>query len=274
MKQVLVAYVPVIHQGYLNFFKKYQYRVQTLYLLDQKLIREFNPFKEIRALPPKNVQQLLAAFHLFSQVSLLSQKTLTDLKNVKIIAPNEQITRKFIQKHLSQNPVKYDHIFLRWDEASVTSSSPVKHHRVSSLPFDKAIIAQAKCESDKSSDWWRHVGAIVVKNKQILLQSHNQHVPSEHAPYVDGDPRDVIEAGTLAHLSTAIHAEQAVIAEAARKGVSLSGASIYLNVFPCPVCAKLIAFSGIKKCYFATGTAYLNVDQVLIARGVEIILVK
>lgn len=136
------------------------------------------------------------------------------------------------------------------------------------------MIRRAGAEAEKSSDWWRHVGAVVVKNGKVLLEAHNQHVPTDNAPYINGDPRDVIEAGKLGFISTAIHAEQLIVTEAARKGISLNGASIYMNVFPCLICAKLIAYAGIKKCFFRTGNAYLNVEDAMKKLGVEIIRVK
>ena len=34
--------------------------------------------------------------------------------------------------------------------------------------------------------------------------------------------------------------------QAARNGVSIEGATIYVTVFPCPICARMIANSGIK----------------------------
>ena len=63
-----------------------------------------------------------------------------------------------------------------------------------------------------------------------------------------------------------------IIAEAARS--VLEGASIYLSVFPCPDCAKLIAHSGIKKVYFSGGHASFDGEVNLRAEKVEIIFVE
>ena len=93
-------------------------------------------------------------------------------------------------------------------------------------------------------------------------------------PYANGDPRDVIEAGTMNLLYTSIHAEQSIIARAAADGVSLQGADVYLNIFPCPLCAKLVAYAGLKTCFFKQGSAWLDAESILKAMGVEIVLVK
>ena len=40
--------------------------------------------------------------------------------------------------------------------------------------------------------------------------------------------------------------EQNAISDAARRGVSLEGATIYITHFPCINCAKILAAAGIK----------------------------
>lgn len=45
----------------------------------------------------------------------------------------------------------------------------------------------------------------------------------------------------------ALHSEIDAICEAAKKGVSIDGATIYITRYPCEACARAIAVSGIKK---------------------------
>lgn len=52
---------------------------------------------------------------------------------------------------------------------------------------------------------------------------------------------DLIEYGR------SVHAEEAVICDAAVRGVSLKGATLYCTTFPCHLCAKLIIAVGIKR---------------------------
>jgi dCMP deaminase len=70
-----------------------------------------------------------------------------------------------------------------------------------------------------------------------------------------------------------MHAEAAIVARAARDGLSLRGAEIYVSTFPCPACARLIAGAGFTKCYFAGPYAVLDGDEILRAAGVELIWV-
>src|SRR6185369_15532026 len=112
-------------------------------------------------------------------------------------------------------------------------------------------------EAQKSSDMWRQVGAAIVKGKKIVLTAYNKHLPSDHTPYTNGDPRNNFHKGDHIEISSAIHAEAGLIAEAAKRGLKLKGLDMYATTFPCPPCAKLIAGSGIKTLYFAEGYAML-----------------
>lgn len=47
-----------------------------------------------------------------------------------------------------------------------------------------------------------------------------------------------------------IHAEMSAITDAARKGVSIEGATLYCTTFPCHLCAKHIVAAGIKRVVF------------------------
>lgn len=51
--------------------------------------------------------------------------------------------------------------------------------------------------------------------------------------------------------SNEIHAELNSIIYAAKNGISINGATMYVTLSPCPDCAKAIAQSGIKKLVYA-----------------------
>ena len=54
----LIAYIPALHKGYVDFFKKY--RGSTLYILSKELIREVPRMdRDIRALEPEEVKDIL-----------------------------------------------------------------------------------------------------------------------------------------------------------------------------------------------------------------------
>jgi dCMP deaminase len=107
----------------------------------------------------------------------------------------------------------------------------------------------------------------------VLAVAHNEHRPTEYSPYLNGDPRDDFSRGVHIELSTAIHAEAAIVARAARTGIVLDGADLYVSTFPCPTCARLVAEAGFRRCFFAGPYAVLDGDEVLRAAGVELIWV-
>lgn len=134
-------------------------------------------------------------------------------------------------------------------------------------------MKKANSESEKSPDWWRQIGAIIIKDSKIILQGHNKHLPSERATMFQGDPRSNFDAGERIEISSALHGEAGLIALAAKKGISLEGTSIYVTVFPCPNCAKLIAASGIKKVFYSKGYSLLDAEDIFESFGVELIKV-
>lgn len=96
----------------------------------------------------------------------------------------------------------------------------------------------------------RQVGCLIARNNQILCTGYNGP-PAGH-PHPDelgGCERDSagIKPGERLELCWCLHAEQNAILQAARHGVSIEGATIYVTVFPCPICARMIANSGIKE---------------------------
>lgn len=278
MKSAIVLYVPVLHDGYLRFLARHKKETHTVFILDEDFSSEFmSARKEIRAISSTIMRRLIES--LGFEVYVFSRKTLrifnTDTVNIKkVFVASDQTSREFAKKYLGHLNIVFDTIFLRWDEQHIATQKPVDYARVSTDKFDRRMCSLAKKESAKSSDWWRHVGAIIVRDGKIILRGYNRHVPSEHIPYAFRDIRDLIRPGVNSHISSALHAEQVIITEAARQGIGLEGTSIYLTTFPCPVCAKLVAYSGIKRCYFTEGHASFDGEEVLAANGVETILVK
>jgi cytidine deaminase len=61
----------------------------------------------------------------------------------------------------------------------------------------------------------------------------------ESAEVKDSKLMDIIEFGRI------IHAEMSAICDAARRGVSIDGTTLYCTTFPCHLCAKHIVASGI-----------------------------
>jgi dCMP deaminase len=276
MKNAVIAYVPVLHNGYKEFFEKH-YKNADLYILGDEIIAEFtNLAKEIRQLPPEYIKKAVESWNIFENVLILDKSMLAKIaeEKIAITMPKEDVVLKLWEQYFPKHEVFLDSIFLRWDKHnSVTENIVNPDEKISTAEFDKKMIALANNEAEKSTDWWRRIGSIIMKDGQIILKTHNEHLPSQHTPYVNGDPRNNFYKGIHYELSTSIHSEANAVATAAKQGILLDGAEIYITTFPCPPCAKLIAKSGIKKLYYRVGYGILDGESVLKQYGVEIIQV-
>ncbi len=275
MKKIIIAYVPVLHEGYRKFFER-QSGVRELYIFGDTLIKKYDYLaKEIRQLSPDLAKKAIESWGIFEKVEVLESEHLASLADAEIIMPDEDVCRSLAEESFPHAKVTFDNVFLRWDKHKTMEEKPVEADQtISREQFDKEVIQNLKGEAEKSSDWWRRIGCAVVKEGEVILSQHNEHLPSLHSPYADGDPRNTLHKGVGIELSTSIHAEARVIAEAAKKGIALEGASMYVSIFPCPPCAKQIAFSGIKKLYYGGGYQMLDQETILRSRGVEIIYVE
>ncbi|MEK7541468.1 MAG: deaminase [Patescibacteria group bacterium] len=276
-RHAVIAYIPALHRGYIDFFEKYS--GGTLYILDQELVREVPRMeRDIRALKPTEVKMLLEGLHLFGSIMMLTKDTLREVQNNtgSIVMPDEDVSRYFAEAHLPDKKVEFVSVFLRWDKQVSTREFEVAPDRVISYDeADKEMMDAASAEAARSPDWWRQVGAVAARDGKVLLAAYNKSVPSKDYTFGPfGDPRSNFDAGERIELSKTIHAEAAVISEAARRGIALAGVSLYITTFPCPVCAKSIAAAGIKRVYYSKGYSLLDAEDVLHAYGVEIVLVK
>lgn len=85
----------------------------------------------------------------------------------------------------------------------------------------------------------KHIGALIVRDKMILSTGYNGSIRG--LPHCD-DVGHLMENG---HCIRTTHAEANAIVQAARNGVGIEGATIYITASPCWNCFKLIANAGI-----------------------------
>jgi len=273
MKKVILAFVPVIHSGYIKFFAN---DIQDFFILGRDFSSEI-PYltREMRMLEPEIVVKSLD--FLGKNIKVLSKDNLTDFLSAydEVIMPDEDISRHFMEKYLSTKKVVMEKVFLRWDKLISQAELKVAPDRVvSTTVIDNEFMNEALKQAERSSDWWRQIGAVIVKGEQVIISGYNKHLPTNFSPYLNGDPRNNFDAGVRIDLCTSIHAEAGVIAQAAKQGISLEGAMVYVTTFPCPTCARLVAEAGIKKVFYSKGYSLLDAESILKGYGVEIVLVK
>ena len=103
--------------------------------------------------------------------------------------------------------------------------------------------------SKRSTCLRRKVGAVIVKDKQILTTGYNGAPRGLFHCLEVGCLREKnkIISGERQELCRGLHAEQNAIVQAALCGVSIAGSTLYCTNQPCITCAKMIVNSGIKK---------------------------
>ena len=118
--------------------------------------------------------------------------------------------------------------------------------------WDEYFSSIARLVATRSTCLRRNVGAVVVKNKQVLATGYNgAPMGVEHCEKTGCLRQKLnVPSGERHELCRALHAEQNAFLQAARHGVSLDGATIYITTQPCSICAKMIINVGIKKIVF------------------------
>ena len=276
MSDALVAYVPVLHEGYRRFLETHG-EGRPLYLIGPALYAESRPLaKDIRALPAAAAARAIAGWGICSKVEVLDVAGAQALaaRAPALTLPAEDVSYAVVERFFARCEVRYDTVFLRWDKTRTAALlRPEAHPADEHDPQLAELAAAATAQAAGSIDWWRRVGAAIRFADGTLRAAANEHLPHPLAAYAAGDPRANFYKGVALELSTAHHAEARLIAGAAREGRSTEGAIVYVTDFPCPPCAKLIAAAGVSRVYFRSGYAVLDGQDVLREAGVELLQV-
>jgi len=122
----------------------------------------------------------------------------------------------------------------------------------------RQVATRATCDR-------KRVGAVIVKDKNILATGYNGSISG--MPHCD-EVGHMMENG---HCVATIHAEANAILQAAKHGVSINGADIYITASPCWNCFKLLANAGIKRIFY--GEFYRDRRSIEVAKkiGIELI---
>jgi dCMP deaminase len=112
------------------------------------------------------------------------------------------------------------------------------------ISFDEYFMRMAVLASDRATCVRLNVGAVLIKNKNVIATGYNGSAPKEvHC----------IEEGCLikdGHCIRTIHAEQNALLQCAKNGVNAQGATIYVTHQPCLHCTKSLITAGISEIIF------------------------
>ncbi len=115
--------------------------------------------------------------------------------------------------------------------------------------WDQYFMGVAFLVSQRATCLRRKVGAVLVKDKQILATGYNGAPMGLAHCETTGCLREEmgVPSGQRHEICRGLHAEQNVLLQAARHGISAKNSSLYITNSPCVICAKMIINAGIKE---------------------------
>lgn len=117
----------------------------------------------------------------------------------------------------------------------------MKKKLISKRPtWDEYFLKIAEIIGSRSTCDRAHVGAVITKSKVILSTGYNG--APRGLPHCDDIGHEIVDG----HCIRTVHAEANAIAQAARNGAAIEGATIYLTISPCYDCFKMMVNAGIQ----------------------------
>jgi dCMP deaminase len=107
--------------------------------------------------------------------------------------------------------------------------------------WDEYFMATALLMATRSACGRLHVGCVLVSGGE----HRNRIVAAGYNGFLPGTPH--VSRLRDGHEQATVHAEQNAITDAARRGVSVAGATAYVSHFPCINCAKVLAAAGVRE---------------------------
>lgn len=138
---------------------------------------------------------------------------------------------------------------IREDDITHSLMTEDKHVRPSwdeyFMDIAGAVAKRSTCDRGRE-----HHGCVIVRDKQILATGYVGSPPGiAHCDEIGHQMKTVThEDGRQSqHCMRTTHMELNAICQAARRGVSIDGGTLYVHYTPCYTCAKAIISAGIKR---------------------------
>ncbi len=123
--------------------------------------------------------------------------------------------------------------------------------------WDEYFMEITRLVARRSTCLRRQVGAVVVKDRNILASGYNG-VPSgiTHCSETGCLRAKLnVPSGERHELCRGLHAEQNAIIQAAKHGTSIEEGTLYSTTMPCIICTKMLINAGIRRVVYEEGYA-------------------
>lgn len=233
--------------------------------LDQDFIDGFMDCPQFRALQFIKLQKTLNTFPNISHFSILlyqqrdSKYVIRELKPRVVILVYDSWQKALhytdIYYELIKKRIKYKLIspYNNLAEAKayeqlltpqIKEKFQLPHKKLS----DQKLLACANIVAKQSYDHIFQTGAILARDQQILLTAYNRIVPFQTFARHFGSQKEINFAppNDLNHYDTN-HAEVEILIKAQEAKLDLTNTSLYVNLLPCPTCARMLSRTAIKR---------------------------
>ncbi len=131
--------------------------------------------------------------------------------------------------------------------------------------WDEYFMNIARVVASRSTCDRKQVGSVIVRDKTILSTGYN------------GSIRGLAHCAEIGHMIendhcvATIHAEQNAILQAAKNGVMIDQASVYVTASPCWSCFKCIANAGLRRVIYGEFYRDTRIFDVAGQLGIELV---
>lgn len=134
--------------------------------------------------------------------------------------------------------------------------------------WDEYFMNIAKVVASRSTCDRKFVGAVIVRDKTILSTGYNGSIRG--MPHCT-DVGHMMQDG---HCVATIHAETNAVLQAAKNGVAIEGATVYVTASPCWSCFKMITNAGVQRIVYGEFYRDERIFEVAGKLGVELVHLK
>ena len=139
--------------------------------------------------------------------------------------------------------------------------------------WEEYFMEIARLVARRSTCLRRQVGAVVVKEKNILATGYNGTPSGITHCEVVGCLRQKLNvpSGERHELCRGLHAEQNAIIQAAKHGINITDATLYCTNSPCIICSKMLINAGVRRIVYLEGYPDALSLEMLDESGIEVL---